>query len=69
MSHLPQPLEFGVVVVEDPGEFCQQTQSFFLIMFLTSAIHIQKHLVTKECGCLFKQGNVLDYAMLQNGGF
>ena len=69
VSHFPQPLEFGVVVVEDPGEFCQQTRGFFLIMFLTSAMHIQKHLVTKECGCLFKQGNELYHAILHDGGF
>ena len=42
MTHLSQHLDIGVFFLEDPGEFCQQTQVLFSVMFL-NVHHIFKN--------------------------
>ena len=44
---LAQHLNIGVFFLEDPGEFCQQTQVFLSVMFLNVALHIQEFLRTE----------------------
>ena len=44
---LAQHLDIGVFFLEDPGEFCQQTQVFLSVMFLNVALHIQEFLRTE----------------------
>ena len=55
MTHLSQHLDIGVFFLEDPGEFCQQTQVFLSVMFLNVALHIQEFLRTEGNGCLFQE--------------
>ena len=52
---LAQHLDIGVFFLEDPGEFCQQTQVFLSVMFLNVALHIQEFLRTEGNGCLFQE--------------
>ena len=54
---LAQHLDIGVFFLEDPGEFCQQTQVFLSVMFL-NALHIQEFLRTE--GCLLVSRMVMD---------
>ena len=55
MTHLSQHLDIGVFFLEDPGEFCQQTQVFLSVMFLNVALHIEEFLRTEGNGCLFQE--------------
>ena len=55
MTQLSQHLDVGVFFLEDPGEFCQQTQVFVSVMFLNVASHIQEFLRTEGNGCLFQE--------------
>ena len=55
MTHLSQHLDIGVFFLEDPGEFCQQTQVFPSVMFLNVALHIQEFWRTEGNGCLFQE--------------
>ena len=55
MTHLSQHLDIGVFFLEDPGEFCQQTQVFLSVMFPNVALHIQEFLRTEGNGCLFQE--------------
>ena len=55
MTHLCQHLDIGVFFLEDPGEFCQQTQVFVSVMFLNVASHIKEFLRTEGNGCLFQE--------------
>ena len=55
MTHLSQHLDVGVFFLEDPGEFCQQTQVFLSVMFLNVALHIQEFLRTEGNVCLFQE--------------
>ena len=52
---LAQHLDIGVFFLEDPGEFCQQTQVFPSVMFLNVALHIQEFWRTEGNGCLFQE--------------
>ena len=67
IPQIAQPLDISVFMVEDQGEFCQQTQGFFYHVSHFSNTYSES--LTEECGCLFKQGNVLYYAILHNGAF
>ena len=52
---LAQHHNIGVFFLEDPGEFCQQTQVFLSVMFPNVALHIQEFLRTEGNGCLFQE--------------